>query len=853
MRTQARAGGQGALALPHLTRSRDLSRRLLPLCALLCVACDDSPAPTPPPEPPPTIATDHLATPGEPIPAATAEQLSAFERGRAVATRRFTPSEGLGPLMNVTFCAGCHEKPVFGGGAGHYRDFYIYGESLPGGGFSALGPRSGVLDTFDLSDPSAFTKREAEPETTVMAARNPVPFFGIGLIAQISEEAILANADPDDLDGDGVSGRPNYDQGYVGRFGVKSQTVSVENFIRGPLFNHLGVTSNPLPAALQAALPVPSVAEARDEGEGAELLLREGALSASPSGEPMMVGAVALESHQLPQAAAPSAPLTDDDSAPDPELSAQELFDLVSWAMLLAAPAPSPKGAEAELGEGLFEAVGCAACHAPTLSSPVGFVPLYSDLLLHDMGEGLADGLVMGLAGGAEFRTAPLWGVVTNGPFLHDGRAHTLEEAIEAHGGEAQGSVDRFRALDADERAAVVSFLESLGGEEVYTEGLLLPGAPEPVVGELGGPPAGISADDLARWRRGRALYDRDIPTSEGLGPHLNGDSCRGCHFEPSFGGAGPIGVSAVRVGYVGADEGGERLARERGAAPPTNDSTLIRRFTAHGGWPTATDPAQGAPHFELRQALPTFGLGALAAIPEAEIIAREDPMDLNGDGVRGVARRLPDGRIGRFGWRAQIASTRDFVADALGMELGLTLSPSLGLVTAVTSDDDEVPDPEYDDARFEDLWFFVEHITPPTLGEVVAAQGAPALAPQGDAAAWLATPGALAFEEVGCGACHISEAWGGLSRPAFTDLLTHDVQGEGFVGVIDGDLSHRAFRTPPLWGIAGTAPYWHDGRAETLEAAVLAHDAEGRSSRLAYEALPPARRAALLEFLRGL
>jgi CxxC motif-containing protein (DUF1111 family) len=89
-------------------------------------------------------------------------------------------------------------------------------------------------------------------------------------------------------------------------------------------------------------------------------------------------------------------------------------------------------------------------------------VPLFSDLLLRDMGPGLADGITQENASGSEFRTAPLWGVRASAPYLHDGRAATLAAAIAAHGGEAQESADRFLTLDADEVAALVAYLESL-------------------------------------------------------------------------------------------------------------------------------------------------------------------------------------------------------------------------------------------------------------------------------------------------------------------------------------------------------------------------------------------------------
>ena len=132
------------------------------------------------------------------------------------------------------------------------------------------------------------------------------------------------------------------------------------------------------------------------------------------------------------QAAAPSEPLTDDDGIPDPELDEDSLFALVSWVMLLAAPEPDPPNEISESGAGIFKDIGCASCHVPGLVGPRGIVYAYTDLLLHDMGPEMDDGLSMGVATGSEFRTAPLWGVKAVGPYLHDGRADTLQDAIKA-------------------------------------------------------------------------------------------------------------------------------------------------------------------------------------------------------------------------------------------------------------------------------------------------------------------------------------------------------------------------------------------------------------------------------------
>ncbi|MCA9547526.1 MAG: hypothetical protein KC613_24145, partial [Myxococcales bacterium] len=461
-------------------------------------------------------------------------------------------------------CAACHEKPVFGGAAGHYRNFVIRGETLADGTFLPGGTRGGILATYRTGE--GATRPPVAPTDDTFAIRNPVPFFGVGLIAEIDEAAILAHADPDDADGDGVSGRPNYDQGFVGRFGMKAQTVSIEGFIRGPLFNHLGLTSDPLSPALQAALPVPSVAAVRQ----------------------FEARATGLEAQAFHQAAAPASPLTDDDGVADPELAEADLYDLVSWAMLLAAPKPGEPTPQSEAGRARFEAIGCAKCHVPTLQSPRGLIPLYSDLLLHDMGPAHADGVAMGLATGSEFRTPPLWGVAVTGPFLHDGSAMTLRDAIEAHGGEGERSRDAWLALAAAEQAEVIAFLESLGGAEVATAGLILPGD-EPAAGEYGGPLPGLSDDALALFRTGRHVFDKDHGYEDGVGPFFNGDSCRACHFDPVPGGAGPLGLNVTRTGMYGAD--GAFTAPERGTLLPRHTAPGLRR----------PELAEGAV-FELRQ-----------------------------------------------------------------------------------------------------------------------------------------------------------------------------------------------------------------------------------------------------------
>ena len=761
------------------------------MATVAATACGDTKEDTPPPQIDPRIfAEDGL---GSIRVDATDEQRQTFTRGEEVALKRFTPEEGLGPRFNVTFCSSCHEKPVFGGSGPRYRDFYIFGQSLGDGAFLG-GPLGGIGHAYGLDE-----LRPAPFEGSNMAAlRNAVPFFGVGAIAAIDEQAILANADPDDADGDGISGRPNYDRGFVGRFGRKSQTVSIEGFIRGPLNNHLGITTDPLTNEQQAALPIPSQSQTRNVTGG-------------------------LQVAEQAQAAAPASPLNDNDDVPDPELSTEGLFDLVSWAMLLGAPKPDEPTEQTLRGEETFAQIGCASCHVPTLKGNKGLVPLYSDLLLHDMGEDMADGLPMGLATGSEFRTQPLWGLTAPGPYLHDGRADTIDEAIKVHGGEGQNAKEAYEALSDDERTDLLAFLDSLGGKDQKTEGLLPPNAPIPQPGEAGAPSRSLSAEEEALWLEGRRLFDRDMMLSEGLGPFFNGDSCRACHFEPALGGAGPLGVNVVHHGTFEGDQ----------FTVPSSGRTILPKLSAQGL--PREEYNEGHNTFESRQTPSAFGLGLIESIPEETILANADPDDEDGDGIRGVARVLPDGRLGRFGWKAQVPSVQEFVRDAMSNELGATLPVEEGQTFGFLTDDDNVPDPEMSIDQLVAVTFFLSHIAgpEPTAGDAEGAQ---------------------IFESIGCASCHVPSMQG-ADGPVnlYSDLLLHDVAPESATGVPDDQASNRQFRTPPLWGISQTGPYMHDGLATTLEDAILAHDTEALTSRQNFLALSEDEQAALLRFLSGL
>ncbi len=742
---------------------------------------------------------------GEVLPAASVEDKALFHEGRALAMRRFTRAEGLGPAFNVTFCAGCHEKPVFGGGAGLYRNFFLVGKT-DGDDFTfvdSAGPSKGVLRAYYYGQ-----EEDARPtwdeDANVIAQRNPVPFFGVGLLVELEDEEIMHHADPDDRDGDGISGRVNIVAGRVGRFGRKAQTATLEGFVRGPMFNHLGLTSDPLSFEQRRRLPMQPPGVERFEAAAKVAALLQPVAQAVLNDEDSRV---------------------DDDDVPDPELSREELFKLVSFAMLLAAPEMETLSQQGEQGQELFSATGCASCHTPRLKGPRGKLPVFSDLLVHDMGDQLADGLVMGQARGNEFRTQPLWGVAAVGPYLHDGRASTLDEAIVLHGGESRRARDAYLALSESERAALIEFLLSLGGRSQLTAGLLPPDAPLEAPGNYGAPAAQMPTSERGRFLAGRALFDRDFGFAHGTGgPGFNGDACRGCHFEPTIGGAGPRGVNVMRHGSLDAT----------GAFVAPFIGTMLHKSTSTIGRAVRADESTSI--FEHRQTPALYGLGALERIPVELLLAQEDPEDEDANGISGRAHRLPDGRIGRFGWKAQVPTLAEFARDAASAEMGLSLPERAGFTFGMVEDDDPIADPEVTLQEMDLLAFYMLQLGPPP-------RKSPRDAQQADRGKGL-------FAAVGCGSCH-TPSLGGV--PAYSDLLLHDIMPEGAAGVVDGQASMTEFRTPPLWGLSDTAPYGHSGEHDTVDQVIRAHAGEGRMAREGYDALSETDRAALLAFLATL
>lgn len=395
-------------------------------------------------------------------------------------------SDGLGPLYNARACQSCHlkdgrgrppepgeaavsmflrlarpastqaEKSALAEGTamvfpdpvyGHQlQNFAVPGLRAEGEMAIATSPRTVVLDDgtrVELQAPSYSATNlnygPLDPRTT-LSPRVAPPMIGLGLVEQIHEADILAHADPEDADGNGISGRPQIvrdrasGRERLGRFGWKAANATIRSQSAEAFAGDIGISSPDAPR------PHGDCTQAQTE------------CLSMPHGIQPRLG---------------------DSEAPDPVL------DLVAfYSRNLAVPARRDVTDPVVLrGKALFYGARCIACHmpkfvtrrdAPTEAHRFQLIWPYSDFLLHDMGEGLADGQPIGRAGGQEWRTPPLWGIglteTVGGHtrFLHDGRARNLTEAILWHGGEAQAARGSFAAMEKRDREALIRFLESL-------------------------------------------------------------------------------------------------------------------------------------------------------------------------------------------------------------------------------------------------------------------------------------------------------------------------------------------------------------------------------------------------------
>ena len=377
----------------------------------------------------------------------------------------------------------------------------------------------------------------------------------------------------------------------------------------------------------------------------------------------------------------------------------------------------------------------------------------------------------------------------------------------------------------------------------------------EPPVGE---PLPGLSAADLAAFNQGRARFAAVETPATGLGPVFNDRSCLACHSVPAAGGSG-VGqhTFVTRFGRFGL-QASDRFGVQTPSSPfdallKLGGPTIQRRSVAED-MPECRLAGEAVPPeanaVGPRQPSPLFGLGLIQAIPDVAILARADPADTNGDGIAGRAN-TQNGILGRFGWKAAVATVTDFVALAMVTEVGITtplipneLSPHGKPIPSgckMTTDVDDA-----DGVRLAGLSKFLTFLGPPPRGPITEP----------------VRRGEALFAKIGCVACHTPAMKTGPStNPAlnqvdvllYSDLLTHYVGAALDDQIPDGDVGGGRWRTPPLWGLRLRKFYLHDGRTSDLTEAIALHSGEAFMAREGFLALSAAERAEVLAFLQSL
>jgi CxxC motif-containing protein (DUF1111 family) len=362
------------------------------------------------------------------------------------------------------------------------------------------------------------------------------------------------------------------------------------------------------------------------------------------------------------------------------------------------------------------------------------------------------------------------------------------------------------------------------------------------VTGPPGTPLPGLSAVALERFERGKELFEHGWSPEEGLGPTYVQDRCTSCHDIPSSGGTSPEGLQKFAMGCNPlAVHGGDILQRQR--------TPLLIEL----GGEAELFPEEATLRPMLVPSM-LYGLGLIEAIPEDEILSREDPDDLDSDGISGRAGRTADGRLARLGRKGVVASIVELVDAALITELGLTTPtyPTEETINgvAVPPESDPVPDPEIDEETIGFIADFIRYLAP-IRSEL----------PTSDAVRDTLLWGEHVFEEVGCATCHVPTLTTGLNAEPglhertirlYSDLLLHDM-GPEMAGLCGPTTLATEYRTEKLMGLKDRPSYMHDGRASGLDQAIYFHGGEAAASRDAFNGLDMEARGYLFRFLSSL
>jgi CxxC motif-containing protein (DUF1111 family) len=411
-------------------------------------------------------------------------------------------------------------------------------------------------------------------------------------------------------------------------------------------------------------------------------------------------------------------------------------------------------------------------------------------------------------------------------------------------------------------------------------------------------PARNLDPADKDRFFIGNSLFNNNWVTPpsattarDGLGPLFNARSCSACHFKDGRGQPPAAGQDLVSMLFrlslpgAGAHGGpnpdpvyGDQLSGSAILGVKAEGRAVLSYFEAASGYPDGEkysllvpsyrveDWAYGTPSSSLmispRVAPAMIGMGLLESIPEADILSRVDADDKDKDGISGRANYVHDvrsgtARLGRFGWKANQPSVEQQVAGAFVGDIGITSSLFTGENHMGAEKLDSLPNggsPELEDPDLADVVSYSRVLAVPARRNWQDAE---------------VQRGSTLFDQAGCASCHIREQHtASTAEPAalasqtihpYTDLLLHDMGDSLSDGRPDFLAAGNEWRTPPLWGIGlfkavnGHTRYLHDGRARSLEEAVLWHAGEASASRKRYREMPSQDRKALIAFLNSL
>lgn len=358
---------------------------------------------------------------------------------------------------------------------------------------------------------------------------------------------------------------------------------------------------------------------------------------------------------------------------------------------------------------------------------------------------------------------------------------------------------------------------------------------------KYGDPMDGLTPTELRSFTAGRDEFIAAEEADEGLGPVFNNTSCAACHSSPAVG--GDSNIVETRFG---------RMNGKHFDPMPSHGGSLLQitGIDPNNGCAGETVP-DGATIRAQRKTTPLFGLGLVDQVSDATLLSFEEQQ--RGTNVAGTASRIVDiasgnPRVGRFGWKAQVATLRTFAADAYLNEMGIT-SPLFPKENAPNGDTaaldrcDKVADVEDDGTGVAAFTDFMTMLAPPPRGATNAET----------------ERGLMVFKDIGCASCHVPDVTtaNGVTFHPYSDFLLHDM-GKLGDGIEQGAANGQQMRTAPLWGLGVRTRFLHDARASTLEEAIQQHGADDLSSQgsaaaVAFGMLNKQDAKDLLQFLRSL